>query len=236
MLAVLQSANLLHVLYEGGSPTREVHLDGRALPKDPTPTWMGYSTARWDGDTLIVETAGYNDKTWLDFNGHPHSEALHVTERFRRVDFGHMQLEVTYEDPKTYVKPWTIKLDVAYMPDTDMLENVCLENEKDRTRLVGSVSADRKAEKKVAREVLQKYVGSYDFGPLGIWRILVDGDQLKTQMADGVTPQPLMAQSDTKFMFPAIGGTLTFVTDATGATTTMILTVVEGDMPAKKVR
>jgi hypothetical protein len=235
-IRIVQSPHLLHIVYEGGSPTREIHLDGRALPVDPTPTWMGYSTARWDGDTLVIDTAGYNDKTWLDFNGHPHSEALHLTERFRRTDFGHMQLEVTFEDPKTYVKPWTIKMDVGYMPDTDLLENVCLENEKDRERLVGRVSDDRKAEKKVARDVLQKYVGSYDFGPLGMWRILVDGDQLQVQMAEGVTPQPLMAQSDTKFMFPPLGGTLTFVTDAKGTTTSMVLTIVEGDMPAQKVR
>ena len=235
-IRIVQSPNLLHILYEGGSPTREVHLDGRALPVDPTPTWMGYSTAHWEGDTLVVETAGYNDKTWLDFNGHPHSEALHVTERYRRTDFGNMQLEVTFEDSKTYVKPWTIKMAVAYMPDTDLLENVCLENEKDRARLVGRVSDDRKAEKKVAREVLQRYVGTYDFGPLGTWRVLADGDLLKVQMADGVTPQPLLAQSDTKFMFPPLGGTLTFVTDAKGAATTMILTIVEGDMPAQKIR
>jgi len=235
-IRIVQSSHVMLVTYEGGNPPREVHLDGRPLPVDPTPTWNGYSTAHWDGDTLVIETEGYNDKTWLDFNGHPHSEALHVTERFRRVDFGRMQLEMTFTDPKTYVKPWTIKMDVGLLPDTDLLENVCLENEKDRARLVGKVGDDRKAEKKVARDVLLRYVGSYDFGPLGTWRIAVDGNQMTVQMADGVTPQPVLALSDTKFMFPPIGGTLTFVTDPKGVAPDLILTIVEGDMPAKKVK
>jgi hypothetical protein len=235
-IRIVQSSHVMLVTYESGNPAREVHLDGRPLPVDPTPTWNGYSTAHWDGDTLVIETEGYNDKTWLDFNGHPHSEALHVTERFRRVDFGRMQLEMTFTDPKTYVKPWTIKMDVGLLPDTDLLENVCLENEKDRARLVGTVGDDRKGEKKVARDVLLRYVGSYDFGPLGAWRIAVDGNQLTVQMADGVTPQPVVALSDTRFMFPPLGGTLSFVTDPKGVATDLILTIVEGDMPAKKVK
>ena len=90
-LRIVQVPTMTLVLYES-SPMRQIFTDGRALPKDPNPTWMGYSIGRWDGDTFIVETAGYNDKTWLDFRGHPHSEALRVTERFKRTDFGHMRL------------------------------------------------------------------------------------------------------------------------------------------------
>src|SRR5207342_48397 len=125
----VQSPGLIAVLYQGttNSVHRTIFTDGRKLPADPNPTWMGYSVGHWEGDTLVVDTAGYNDKTWLDFTGHPHSDALHVTERFRRVDFGHMQLDMTFDDPTTYTRPWTIGMTVSFVADDDLLENVCLE-------------------------------------------------------------------------------------------------------------
>ena len=113
----IQAKNVLVILYEG-APTRQVFLDGRPLLTDPNPTWMGYSVGRWDGDTLVIETNGYNDRTWLDLTGHPHSEALRVTERFRRLDTGHMQLQMTLDDPKAYTRPWTISVNVQLLPDT----------------------------------------------------------------------------------------------------------------------
>jgi hypothetical protein len=112
-------------------------MDGRALPKDPNPTWFGYSVGHWDGDTLVVDTAGMNDKTWIDSGGHPHSEDLHVTERFKRLDFGHINLEIKIDDPKAYTKPWTASYGLALMPDTEMLEYVCNENNRDPQHLVG---------------------------------------------------------------------------------------------------
>src|SRR5262249_35653119 len=121
-LRIIQAPTMLAILYEGGY-YRQVFTDGRPLPKDPNPTWMGYSVGRWDAETLVVETTGYNDKTWLDFTGHPHTEALRVTERFRRTDFGHMQLDMTFDDPKAYVKPWTVHFPVNFVPDTELLEN-----------------------------------------------------------------------------------------------------------------
>ena len=96
---IIQSPNIVVLLYERGSIYRQIFMDGRELPKDPNPTWMGYSVGHWDGDTLVVESGGFNDRTWLDRMGHPHSEELRVTEKFRRIDFGHMQFQVTYEDP-----------------------------------------------------------------------------------------------------------------------------------------
>lgn len=86
---------------------RQIFMDGRELPKDPSPSFMGYSAGRWEGDALVVESIGFNDRTWLDGGGHPHTEALHLTERFRRTDFGHMSVELTLDDPKAYAKPWT---------------------------------------------------------------------------------------------------------------------------------
>ena len=100
---------MIALLYELGG-FRQIYTDGRELPKDPNPTWMGYSVGHWEGDTLVVETAGFNDKTWLDMVGHPHSEHLRVTEKFRRADFGHMQVQVTYDDPETLTRPLTISV------------------------------------------------------------------------------------------------------------------------------
>ena len=105
---------------------RQIFTDGRALPPDPNPTWMGYSIGRWDGDTFVVETNGLRDDGWLDTRkGHPNSDALHVTERFHRRDLGHLDLAVTIDDPKAYVKPWTGNMVLALMPDTELLEAFC---------------------------------------------------------------------------------------------------------------
>jgi len=230
-LRIVQAPNLVTILYETGT-FRQIYTDGRQLPNDPTPTWMGYSVGRWEGDTLVVDTAGYNDKTWLDFLGHPHSEALRVTERFRRTDFGHMQLDMTFDDPKAYTKPWTIHPAVSFVADDDLIENVCLENEKDRARLVGTVADERKSEQKMAAGVLSQYAGTYDVGPLGKWTVSVVGDQLAIELPDGGGKQIVFSQSDSAFVFPSVGGTVTFVKDAKSVVTHFVLTIVEGDFTA----
>jgi hypothetical protein len=125
------------ILYEALHSYRQIFMDGRALPKDPNPTWMGYSVGHWDGDTLVVESSGFVDNNWLDNNGHPGTEAMHLTERFHRPDFGHIDLQITVDDPKAYTKPWTVKLQFTAVPDTDLIEYVCDENEKDLKHLVG---------------------------------------------------------------------------------------------------
>jgi hypothetical protein len=132
---ILQTPGLIAVLYEVDNTHRQIYTDGRTLPVDPQPTWGGYSVGRWDGDTLVVDAAGFNDETWLDSGGHPHSDALRVHERFHRRDFGHMDLSVTVDDPRMYTKPFTIKVTELLQADTDILESVCNENEKDRARL-----------------------------------------------------------------------------------------------------
>ena len=117
------------------NPPRQIYTDGRPLPKDPDPTWMGYSVARWNGDTLVVDTIGLNDQAWLDGFGHPRSESMHITERYRRRDFGHMDLEITFDDPKYYTRPFSIKIVLNLIPDSDLLEYVCNENERDRAHI-----------------------------------------------------------------------------------------------------
>ena len=129
--------NILVILYEALHSYRQIYLDGRKLPKDPNPTWMGYSTGRWEGDTLVVDSSGFVDNNWLDNGGHPGTESMKLTERFRRRDYGHIDLQFTIEDPKAYTKPWTVNLEFTATPDTDLIEYVCDENEKDLKHLVG---------------------------------------------------------------------------------------------------
>jgi len=133
-LKLIQTPREIVMLTEIASPPRQIHTDGRPLPKDPDPSWMGYSIGKWEGDTLVVETAGLKDG-WLDGFGHPRSEQMRITERYRRLDFGHMDLEFTFNDPKYYTKPFGLKTALELVPDSDLLEYVCLENEKDRAHL-----------------------------------------------------------------------------------------------------
>jgi hypothetical protein len=130
-------SGIVVVLYEAVHAYRQIFTDGRPLPKDPNPNWLGYSVGHWEGDTFVVESAGFNDNVWLDNNGHPATESLRVTERFRRKDFGHMSIDITIDDPKAYTKPWNVTLPLVLQPDTEMLEYICPENEKDYQRLVG---------------------------------------------------------------------------------------------------
>ena len=134
---IINSPGEMTILYEAVHGFRQIFLDGRALPKDPQPTWMGYSVGHWEGDTLAVETTGFNDKGWLDNDGRPSTDALHVTERFRRRDVGHMDIEITIDDPKAYTKPWKVTEAFKLLPDTELLEYVCNENNKDLGHLVG---------------------------------------------------------------------------------------------------
>jgi hypothetical protein len=133
---VIQQPDLIVFLYETGGQYRQLFMDGRQLPTDPNPQWYGYAVAKWDGDTLVVESSGYNGKAWLDRAGHPSSEAMRTTERFRRIDLGHMEMKTTIDDPKMYKKPWTITQAIVLESDTDLLQDVC-ENNKDLPHLHG---------------------------------------------------------------------------------------------------
>jgi hypothetical protein len=127
---ILQVPGMVAILYEAVHSYRQIFIDGRALPVDPNPTWFGYSVGHWDGDTLVVDTTGFNDKGWLDNAGKPGTDKLHVTERFFRKDFGNMDIQITIDDPKAYTKPWTMTQPLAFQPDTELLEYICNENNK----------------------------------------------------------------------------------------------------------
>lgn len=134
---IVQTPGVTFMLYERDTTYRQVYTDGRTLPEDPQPTWLGYSVGKWEGDALVVDTAGFNDRGWLDARAHAHSEALHLTERFHRLDFGHLEVQLTVDDPKTYTRPFTIKLKQHLLPDSDLLESYCAEDEKDAAHLGG---------------------------------------------------------------------------------------------------
>ncbi len=135
---LIQMPKLIVILYEAQAGVRQIFMDGRPLPNDdPQPWWYGYSIGHWDGDTLVVETTGFRDDVWLDVEGSPLTNSGKMTERFRRVNYGNLEIEVTVEDPKAYTKPWTVTIRQRVMLDTDLIEFICNENEKSDAHLVG---------------------------------------------------------------------------------------------------
>lgn len=144
---------------------RQIFMDGRELEEDPYPTWTGYSVGRWDGDTLVVESNGYNDQTWLHREGLPHTEALRVTERYRRPDFGHLVVDVTYDDPGTFHSIVNATIEMDFRADSELLETVCNESSKGRSHWGGEFTQAEENVVEVPEDVLARYVGTYQ----GVW-------------------------------------------------------------------
>lgn len=134
---IIQAPGLILVRNEYENTFRQIYTDGRKAPADPEPLWLGYSVGKWEGNTLVVDTVGFNDKGWLDGMGHPRSESLHVVERFQRRDFGHLDVQVTIDDPKVYTKVFSVKFTELLLPDSDVTEYFCNENEKDQPHIGG---------------------------------------------------------------------------------------------------
>ena len=130
LLKFVHTPNLFLVLNEWNAGYRQVFTDGRPLPEDPTPTWQGYSSAKWSGDTLVIDTIGLRDDIWIDWNGSVLTEAAKVREQIRRPDFGHLEIQVTVDDPKAYTKPWTVMIRERLIVDTELIDEICLENEQ----------------------------------------------------------------------------------------------------------
>jgi hypothetical protein len=221
---IVQTPSLMVLLYESpNSPHRTVFTDGRELPKDPNPTWLGYSVGRWDGDTFVITTAGFNDLGWLDSAGHPQTESLRITERLRRVDFGHMDFEITLEDPKVFKRPLTIKTVRVLAADTEILEDIC-ENESDRSHLSGDTGLRLKP------ELLATYAGVYQLSTGRDITVIANGDLLFVQGLN--EPKlPLLVQSETQFMSTATPTGFEFVKDAQGKVAYLF---VRGDAGAER--
>jgi hypothetical protein len=247
------------IAFFNGGDFRQVLTDGRDLPQDPNPTWGGYSVGHWEGDTLVIESAGFNDKTWLDFGGHPHTESLHVTERFRRKDFGHMELKMTFNDPQAYNKPWTLSMNADLVTDTEVLEYVCNENERDSKHFMVT-EEERKRNREivhVALAVLAKYTGIYELvnaegKPIGrdgkpatgdakpaTITVSLEGDHLMVQLPfGGASGAPFSLTTKSENTFGLFGETFEFVRDAQGTVTQLIehglgelRAVRKGDLP-----
>jgi hypothetical protein len=161
---IVQQPNVIAVL-NADLTYRQIFLDGRELEADPFPTWTGYSIGRWDGDTLVVESNGYNDRTWLHRDGLPHTEALRITERYSRPDFGHMRIDVTYEDPGTFTSTVNGVIEMRFVADSELLEVVCNESSKGTSHYTGTAGEAEQKVVEVDAATLEKYVGTYQ----GIW-------------------------------------------------------------------
>ncbi len=237
---IVQAPGLILMLDEALT-YRQIFMDGRPLETDPFPSWMGHSVGRWEGDTLVVESNGFNDRSWLDGYGHPHSEALRTTERYRRVDFGHMNIEVTLNDPQVYARPWAVSLRAELNADSDLLESVCNESHTSLEHWVGKVSDEKKTEVKVAPEILAKYAGTYEEQDLwgnrphpAMIEITVSNGALFAELK-GREKDRLVAQSETNFSgFHGLG--IKFVTDGRGAVTHLLEQHISGDYRFRRTR
>jgi len=229
LMQIVQTPTLMVLLYESpNSPHRTVFTDGRDLPKDPNPTWFGYSIGRWEGDTLVVTTTGFNDLGWLDSAGHPQTESLRITERLHRRDFGHMDFEMTIDDPKVFTKPFTMKRERLLAPDTDLIEDVC-ENELDRASMTGGPAIT------LTPALLSTYAGAYELTPGRDIVISVTDDMLFVRGLN--EPKlPLLATTETTFMSTATPTGFEFVKDAQGQVTHLIVRGESGDRKAVRKR
>jgi len=214
---ILQTPGMIAVL-NPNLTYRQIFLDGRSLEKDPQPMWMGYSVGRWDGDTLVVESNGFNDRTWLNNVGLPHTAKLRMTERFRRPDLGHLKVDVTFNDPDAFNKPLQFSLDMRLVTDTEMLEEVC---ENKIEFWTGNISDLQKSAVKVSEDVMKKYVGYYE----GYWRdnlrkVTVSLENGALHVTGLLLPEsvPLVPASDTIFTSEE-GVSYKFVMDASGKVT-----------------
>ncbi len=222
---IVQTPGLMMIVYESpNSPHRTVFTDGRDLPKDPNPNLLGYSVGRWEGDTMVIMSAGFSDLGWLDSSGHPQTESLRITERLRRRDFGHMDFEMTIDDPKVFTRPFTVKTERLLAPDTDLLEDFC-ENERDRVRFSGDDGV------RISSETLAGYAGVYELASGREVVITATGDFLFVKGLN--EPKvPLVPQSETLFMSTATPTGFEFVKDAQGKVTHVIVRGAAADQKA----
>ena len=230
---IVQTPGLLLMLY-GGTLYREIFLDGRELPKDPNPDWMGYSVGRWNEDTLIVETVGFNNRTWLRGDGVPGSEQLDITERIRRTDFGHMEVRTTYVDPSVLLAPWDVTSKFV-LDDVQPLEYVCNENERDRAHMIGKASDLESL--KLAPKLLAEYAGAYEYREPDhpeiphAYNFSVSGGQLS--LSDGPSTFLLITLSQTAFATNN-GVRYEFFRDAGGVVSHVIAYTFDGDLKATR--
>jgi hypothetical protein len=231
LFRIIQAPGVTAMLYEMSNNYRQIFTDGRRLPDDPNPTWQGYSVGRWEGETFVVETVGFNDRSDVGRPAYPYSEALRFTERYRRRDFGHIDLDMIVDDPKAFTRVWTMHAELMSAADDEILEFVCNENEKDRQRIAATPQTSGNAIS-VDLETLRKYTGTYELtqnnGVVVSATVVLDGDQL-TLTQGRQLPGPLVPQSTTMFLSRA-GAAVEFIANERGEVNQLIIRIVEGDM------
>jgi hypothetical protein len=238
---IVQSPSVIAIL-NPDTTYRQIFMDGRALEPDPLPIWQGYSVGRWDGDTLVVESNGFNARTWLHSEGLVHTERLRITDRYRRTDFGHLQVDVTYDDPGTFDSPLHVVVNLEYAADDEMLELVCNEaSEGGVKHWVGDKTADgHTTAVEVAAEILGKYVGRYE----GIWldnptrvEVTLENGALLLSRNGGEKNQ-LVPQSETTFVCPTCqwGQPYVFTREAGGMASEVREVQVSGAWIFKRVQ
>ena len=222
----VQTPTLLAIMFDDGMH-RDVFMDGRTLEPDPNPAWLGYSVGRWDGDVLVIESNGYTDRSWLDWDGHPHTEALRITERYTRRDLGNIDLHVTMVDPKAYPNGITFRMPMKLQTDSEMLESVCENNAASLARMSRTAPAEVV---NVPVATLSGYVGVYDLvdeghGGKTVAAITLDGATLWLEY-DGKGKESLIPLSPARFSWS--GSVVEFVTSP-GSTPAMVIHYAESD-------
>ena len=240
---IVQNPTVIAFLYSDMA-YRQIFMDGRELEPDPLPTWMGYSAGRWDGDTLVVESNGYNDKTWLHSLGLSHTESLRISERYHRSDFGHMRLDVTYEDPGAFDSPLNAVIEMGFVADDEMLETVCNEASEGLSHWSGQITEAEEKVVDVDPEILARYVGTYE----GVWLgrlitaevMLEDGALFMRRDPPYITGNSeteelrLIAQSDTAFEC-SCGLGFIFIAEDGGMATELLEVHVSGAWTFRRV-
>jgi hypothetical protein len=229
---ILQTPSLIAILNDDLT-YRQIFMDGRALETAPNPSWMGYSVGRWEGDTLVVDSFGFNDRTWLNDRGLPHTEALRMTERYQRRDLGHLRIDVIFTDSSAYTKPLNLVVNMQLAPDTEMLETVC-ETSSDHW----GTPSERTSAVRVAPDILATYVGSYS----GVWAgrprtiaVSLSGVELLATVDDATEPIPLVALSETLFE-SSEGLGYRFIREGSGPATAVEEIHVSGDYRLQRRR
>ena len=221
---IVQTPTMVVMLYDDLTH-RVIFMDGRTLEADPNPTWMGYSVGRWEGDVLVVESNGYTDRSWLDFDGHPHTEQLRITERYTRRNIGRIDAQITFTDPKAYPKPISVAIPMKLQTDTEMLESVCENNTKSLQRMSSTKPA---TPVNVPAATLSRYVGMYDVADGGgektAVEIVLSGTTLWMDY-EGKGKESLVPLSPTRFSWS--GAIVEFATPA-GRPVTIALHYAEG--------
>ena len=223
-MRIVQTPTVIMIAFDDGMH-REIWMDGRSLEKDPNPTWMGYSVGRWDGDTLVVESNGYTERSWLDFGGHPHTEDLRITERYTRKNVGRIDVQVTMVDSKIYAKPISFSMPVKLLADTEMIEGFCENHHASRERMKSTRAATLV---QLPISTLSRYTGTYDTieddGTKHVVTVALDGADLWFNY-DNKGKEILLALSSTRFSWS--GTIVEFAPIVTGGMN-MSLQYVEG--------